>query len=138
MRRASRACALACLLPLAVACAPKRPVLYPNARYQSAGAAAADDVAQCQERAAAYGYDAKPGARAAGSAAAGAAGGAAVGAVGGAILGHPGRGAALGAGMGGTRGLLRGLFRSREPAPLQKGFVEECLAEKGYRVIGWR
>ena len=133
-----RACALACLLPLWLACAPRQPVLYPNHRYRSAGAAAAVDVTECQEQAAAFGYDAKPGARAAGSTAAGAAGGAAVGAVGGAILGHPGRGAALGAGMGGTRGFLRGLFRWREPAPLQKGFVEECLREKGYRVIGWK
>jgi len=138
MRRWSHACALVCLLPLAAACAPKRPVLYPNDRFQAAGAAAADDVAECQERAAAWGYDAKPGAHVVGSTAAAAAEGAAVGAVGGAIVGHPGRGAALGAGMGGTRGFLRGLFRSREPAPLQKGFIEECLAEKGYRVIGWR
>jgi len=134
----TRAGALACLLPLALACAPKRPVLYPNDRYRSAGAAAATDVTECQEQAAAYGYEAQPGARATGSAAAGAAAGAAVGAVGGAILGHPGRGAALGAGMGGTRGLLRGLFHWQEPAPLQKGFVEACLAEQGYRVIGWK
>jgi hypothetical protein len=138
MRPWSRVFALACLLPLALACARSRPVLYPNQRYQSAGAAAAGDVAECQDQAAAHGYGSKPGVRTAGSAAAGAAGGAAVGVVGGAILGHPGRGAALGAGMGGTRGLLRGLLGSREPGPLQRGFVEECLAEKGYRVIGWR
>jgi hypothetical protein len=139
MHRSVLAGALACWLPFAAACAPKRPVLYPNAHYESVGApAAASDVARCQQRAAAQGYEAKPGARAVGSSAVGAAGGAAVGAVGGAILGHAGKGAAVGAGAGGTRGLLRGLFRSREPAPLQKGFVEACLDEQGYRVIGWR
>lgn len=139
MRTFALAGALACLLPLAAGCAAKRPVLYPNAHYSAVGApAAAGDVARCQQRAAAQGHDARPGARAAASSAAGAAGGAAVGAVGGAILGDAGRGAAAGAGMGGTRGLLRGLFRWREPAPLERGFVEACLDEQGYRVIGWR
>jgi outer membrane lipoprotein SlyB len=131
--------ALACLLPLAAACATKRPVLYPNAHYAAVGApVAANDIARCQERAAEQGYDARPGARAVGGSAVGAAGGAAVGAVGGAIVGSAGRGAAVGAGVGGTRGLLRGLFHAREPAPLQKGFIEACLDEQGYRVIGWR
>ena len=126
-------------MPLAAGCAAKRPVLYPNAHYESAGApAAAAEIARCQERASAYGYDAKPGARVAAGSAAGAAGGAAVGAVGGAIVGNAGRGAAVGAGVGGTRGFLRGLFRSREPDPIEKGFVDACLEEQGYRVIGWR
>lgn len=139
MRALARAGALACLLPLAAGCAAKRPVLYPNAHYQAVGApAAAGDVARCQQRAAASDLEARPGARAVGGSAAGAAGGAAVGAVGGAILGNAGRGAALGAGTGATRGLLRGLLRWREPAPLAKGFVEACLDEQGYRVIGWR
>lgn len=139
MNRRALAGVIACWLALAAGCATKHPVLYPNAHYQAQGAAAAaGQVSSCQDRAAAQGYDAKPGARVVGSTAAGAAGGAAVGAVGGAILGHAGRGASVGAGVGGTRGLLRGLFRSREPAPLEKGFVEACLEEQGYRVIGWR
>ena len=139
MRPLALAGGLACCLALVAACAPKRPVLYPNAHYAAVGApAAAGDIARCQQRAAAWGYDTKPGARVAGSTAAGAAGGAAVGAVGGAIVGHAGRGAAVGAGVGGTRGLLLGVFRSREPDALEKGFVDACLAEQGYRVIGWR
>ena len=58
--------------------------------------------------------------------------------MGGAIVGNAGRGAAVGAGVGGTRGFLRGLFRSREPDPIEKGFIDACLEEQGYRVIGWR
>jgi outer membrane lipoprotein SlyB len=61
-----------------------------------------------------------------------------VGAAAGAVVGRAGRGAAMGAAGGGSAGLLRGLFGSRDPDPVQKRFVEKCLREKGYQVIGWQ
>jgi hypothetical protein len=120
-------------------CAAKRPVLYPNAVYQQAGEAAARrDVEECIERAKRHGHGADPAARAGAQATEGAAVGAATGAAVGAVLGSAGRGAAAGAAGGGARSLLHGLFAWREPSPLERGFVQECLHERGYRVIGWR
>jgi outer membrane lipoprotein SlyB len=122
-----------------LACAAKRPVLYPNARLEAVGPAAAqEDIDDCLRRAAAEGYNSRAEGKIAGSTAVGAAAGAAVGAATGAVVGRAGRGAALGAAGGGTAGLLRGLFRSGDLDPVQKRFVEQCLQEKGYQVIGWQ
>jgi hypothetical protein len=36
-------------------------------------------------------------------------------------------------------GLVRGIFRTRrDPDPAYRHFMERCLSEKGYEVIGWR
>lgn len=122
-----------------LACAAKRPLLYPNARLEAVGPAAAQqDIDDCLQRAAAGGYKANADGKVAGSTAVGAAAGAAVGAATGAVVGRAGAGAAMGAAGGGTAGLLRGLFRSRDLDPVQRRFVEECLREKGYQVIGWQ
>jgi outer membrane lipoprotein SlyB len=121
-----------------LACAAKRPVLYPNERLKAVGTAAAQqDIDDCLQRAAA-GLKSSPEGKIAGSTAVGAAAGAAVGAAVGAVAGHAGRGAAMGAAGGGTGGLLRGLFRSRDLDPEQRRLVEQCLREKGYQVIGWQ
>jgi len=139
IRRALRwAAACAALLSLA-ACAAKRPVLYPNTAYRQAGTDAVErDVDECIEFAKSEGHSAEPAARAGESSAGGAAVGAATGAAVGAVLGNAGRGAAAGAAGGGARGLLHGLFRSRDPDPIERAFVQECLGEHGYRVIGWK
>ena len=55
----------------------------------------------------------------------------------GAVLGSVGRGAGAGAAAGAAGGLVRGLFRGREPTPVYRRFVERCLSDKGYEVIGW-
>jgi hypothetical protein len=121
-----------------LACAAKRPVLYPNAHYQQAGEELARrDVDECVELAKSHGHDADPAARAGTHAAGGAAVGAATGAAVGAVLGSAARGAAAGAAGGGARSFLHGLFAWREPDPIERGFVQECLRERGYRVIGW-
>jgi predicted small lipoprotein YifL len=121
------------------ACAAKRPVLYPNAAYRAAGEAQArKDVDACLAYAKEQGHSADPVARAGTQAAGGAATGAAAGAAAGAVFGSPGLGAAAGAAGSGARSLLRGLFRARDPDPIQRGFVQECLREYGYRVIGWK
>lgn len=124
-------------------CASKRPVLYPNDQLQRVGAAAAErDISACTQRAEQYAEGRGSGAGdVARDTAIGAGTGAAIGAAGGAVAGHAGRGAAVGAASGGTAGLLHGIFGvfgKREPDPVQRAFVERCLQESGYDVIGWR
>jgi hypothetical protein len=140
MRRSGTVrCAAAGAVVLALAgCAAKRPVLYPNAVYQQAGEAGARrDVDECTEFAKSQGHGRNSAARAGAGTTGGAAVGAATGAAVGAVLGSAARGAAAGAAGGGARSLLRGLFAWREPDPLERSFVQECLQERGYRVIGW-
>ncbi len=122
-----------------LACAAQRPVLYPNARLQEVGAAAAQrDIDDCLQKAAAAGYTSDRGGKVAGSTTVGAAAGAALGAAVGAAAGQAGTGAAMGAAGGGTGGLIRGIFGSRNLDPVQRRFVDQCLKEKGYEVIGWQ
>ncbi len=122
-------------------CASPEPVLYPNWHLSNVGQAAAErDIAQCVELAEAHGASANDGAvgDVAGGTAVGGGVGAAVGAVGGAIVGSAGRGAAVGAATGATAGLIRGLFKTREPSPVHKKFVNKCLKERGYEPVGWK
>ncbi len=63
--------------------------------------------------------------------------GAATGAVGGAIAGNAGRGTGAGAAIGGMLGILKGLKDMNEPSPSYERFVEHCLSQHGYSVIGW-
>jgi outer membrane lipoprotein SlyB len=122
-----------------LACAAKRPVLYPNAQLEAVGPAAAQqDIDDCLRKAAAAGYTSESGGKVAGSTAVGAATGAAVGAAVGAVAGRAGTGAAMGAAGGGTGGLIRGIFGSRSLDPVQRRFVDQCLKDKGYEVIGWQ
>src|SRR5262245_38530094 len=107
-----------CLCLLLPACSGPKPILYPNAHYQSMGTEAAqEEITEGREMAETAG--AKPGegkaGQVAGSTAAGAGMGAAGGAVGGAVVGAAGRGSAVGAASGATVGLLRGLFRRPQP-----------------------
>ena len=114
------------------ACAKKRPVLYPNATYNSAGEAAArTDIDDCIRLAADHGHATDSGKNVAKSTA----GGAAIGA---AVTGSPGRGLAAGAAGGGAGGLARGAMKSGEPDEIERRFVEQCLRDKGYQVIGWK
>lgn len=122
-------------------CAARRPVLYPNERVQTAGAAEIEEaIAECERLGAQYESSASDAAQeAATSSATGAAVGAATGAASGAAYGgRAGRGAAAGAAGGATAGLLRGIFRRREPSPIFKNFMARCLSERGYQVIGWQ
>jgi outer membrane lipoprotein SlyB len=121
------------------ACAKKRPVLYPNATYNSAGAAAAQaDIDNCIQMAANYGHETETGKNLAKSTAGGAAVGAAVGGAVGLVTGNPGRGLAAGAAGGGAGGLTRGALKSGDPDEIERRFVEQCLRDKGYQVIGWK
>ncbi len=127
------------LVVSSLACATPRPVLYPNEHLKAVGTAAAQqDIDDCLKRAAEAGPESIPGGQVAGSTAVGGATGAAIGAAVGAVSGRAGAGAAMGAAGGGAAGLIRGLFRSRGLNPVQRRFVDQCLKDKGYQVIGWQ
>jgi outer membrane lipoprotein SlyB len=115
----------ACVLAVGCAGTPN-PVLYPNAHLKQVGQAAADrDVAECRQLAR----------QAAGGAAIG---GASAGAWG-LVRGNDAGGRALaGAAAGAAAGTVRGAMKSSETSPVYKNFVQRCLRERGYDVIGWQ
>lgn len=121
------------LLLLLVSCA-SRPQLYPNQKLKSVGKEISQkDVDQCIADAEAYLQSSK-GKQIAKGAGAGAAIGAAMGTVAGLFTGNVGsglvRGGAIGAAGGGTAGAL-------SPDQVKRRYVNQCLADKGYQVIGW-
>lgn len=123
-----------------LACASPKPVLYPNAHYQSVGAKVAQrDISECGDLAESAGAEASEGkaAETAKRTAGGAAIGAASGAVGGAIVGSAGTGAAIGAASSATASLLRSLFGSKPPSQTHMRFVDRCLRDRGYESMGW-
>jgi hypothetical protein len=127
-----------CLL-LLVACSQKRPVLYPNYHLQQVGNEEAQaEIDDCIRFAQEHGASSNSSGKVAKNTAEGGAVGAAGGAATGAVLGSVGRGAAAGAAGGAAVGCLQGLFRSPEPDPVFRRFVERCLREKGFEPMGWR
>jgi hypothetical protein len=138
LRPAPLAIALAAAA-LSPACATRRPVFYPNAHWQQVGQAAAeDDVDACFEAASDFGLTAHPEREAAAATGVGSASGAAMAGAWGAVRGDAGTRAGAGAAAGAAGGLLRGLLRWREPDPIQRAFVQRCLGDQGYAIIGWR
>ena len=129
-------------MTLAVGCShAQSPVLYPNAKLEREGKAQAEaDISHCRQRADEYVSSGAATAKEVGKdTAVGGAGGAAVGAVAGAVSGGgAGRGAAIGAATGATAGVVHGAVKSSGPSPIYKNFVDRCLREKGYEVIGWQ
>jgi len=137
-KRPARLVLLAAILLVAAGCSARRPVLYPNPTLEKAGPVGADrDIAECMQLADAYVKSGSRTGEVARDAALGGGTGAAAGAVGGAIYGNPGQGAAAGAAGGVTAGLLHGLFRESGPSPVYQNYVNTCLGDRGYRVIGW-
>ncbi len=129
---------LALMLAVA-ACAPKRPVLYPNAHLYAVGQLTAEqDIDQCMQLARTHGADTDRSERIARNTAGGAAVGGATGAAAGAVWGRPGRGAAAGAAGGAAGAMTRSIMNSGNPDPVFRGFVEKCLRDKGYAPIGWK
>jgi hypothetical protein len=124
------------------ACSGARPVLYKNTHLQTVGKEMADrDIDACKEAAESAGAEEGSGAagRVATSTGVGAGVGAASGAVGGAISGAAGQGSLIGAASGAVWGLLMGLFSAGRSQPSQAytNYVNRCLQEKGYEVVGW-
>lgn len=146
-------CALACaalVLGLLSGCASggagsasARPVLYPNATLNRVGEAQGRAEADaCMARAESAGLT--PGqktnevSRRAGEGAATAGVASAVGAL---ITGRGGEGVlkagAAGAAVGGSAGAVSGAFHNDRPNATFRSFVQRCLSEKGFDVIGW-
>ena len=129
-----------------VGCATASPVLYQNQKYEEVGRAGADhDIAECSALADRAGAtadaDAGKAGQAAKSAGVGAVGGAAAGAVGGAIGGSPGIGAAAGAASGVVWSLFSAMFgwmTPSQPSSVHVNYVNACLADRGYLVVGWK
>jgi len=131
--------ALLAMAAAAPGCASKKPVLYPNSHLERAGAEQSQrDIADCIQLAKTADLEKSKSAEAAKSGAGGAAVGAAAGAAGGAIAGNAGRGAGVGAATGAIVGVSRGLFKASEPDPLYVNYVNICLREKGYQIVGWK
>lgn len=118
---------------LVVGCS-SRPQLYPNQKLKTVGKEAAKtDIDKCIADADKY-LESSKAKNVAKGAGAGAAIGAAMGAVSGLFTGNLGsgliRGGAIGAAGGATAGSL-------SPDQIKQRYVNECLGEKGYRVLGW-
>jgi len=132
--------ALAVVAAVMAGCASQRPVLYPNAKYKQAGDAGArrdvDDCIRLAEQAGAtHGGGERAVRRGAEGAAVGGVSGAVAGAVGSRnVFDSAAAGAAVGAAAAGTYGAIR----SDEPDDIHKNFVQRCLRERGYDVMGWR
>ena len=121
-------------------CGPKRPVFYPNAHLDEVGMQVAQaDIDDCIMKAEAAGANAADAGTAAGNVAKSGAIGAAAGAVFGAIMGNSvGRAAAATGGAAAAGSAVNEGFKSGDPATIHKNFVNRCLREKGYDVIGWK
>ena len=142
----NEACRLLCIALLATAavsgCAskPTQPVLYPNNHLNEVGEQTAQqDIAACMQFARASSVnenkDADVGRKAAGGAAVGGTSAAAWGLVRGGDVGNR---ALAGAAAGATAGAVHGGLQSTETSPLFMNFVNKCLSDKGYSVIGWQ
>jgi hypothetical protein len=122
-----------------ISCAHKRPVFYPNEKLNEVGQAqAVRDIDECLNLSSQAGLNTNRAGTVAKKTAQDATVGAVVGGAVGAVTGDFGEGVAIGAAGGGASGFIRGLFGSRDLDPLQTQFVNQCLADKGYRVIGWK
>jgi outer membrane lipoprotein SlyB len=120
-------------------CATQRPVLYPNAKYNQVGPEIAQrDVDDCIRLAEQHGVSHSGGEKVARSGAEGAAVGGAAGAAAGAVRGNIGESAAVGAAAGAAAAATRGAIHSSELGSVYRGFVQRCLRERGYDVIGWK
>jgi uncharacterized protein YcfJ len=130
---------LASLTLAACSTAPKQPVFYPNPHLQQVGAAQSQrDIDACRQLAVDSGVspnkDGQVGQKAAKGAVLGGVGSAAWGLVRG---GDAAERALAGAAAGAATGAAAGGFSSAEINPTYQRFVERCLRERGYDVIGW-
>ncbi len=122
------------VLLLALGACASKPKLYPNDKLKEVGKVAAQkDIDKCIADGDEY-LESSEGKKIAKSAGAGAAIGATIGAIGGALTGDFGgslvRGAAVGTGAGAVGGAI-------SPDELKQRYVNQCLADQGYRVLGW-
>ncbi len=118
----------------------QRPVLYPNQHLTSVSRETAQrDIDECMRLGKEYvsgNYrTGEIAARTTRNAAIAAATGAAISAI---VGGNVGEAAAAGAAGAGTATVAGEVLKPGEPDPLFRNFVEKCLRDKGYEVMGWR
>jgi len=118
---------------MATGCGATRPVIYQG------GPAAKQDIDDCMRLARQGGADAGKGGEVVRDTATGAAVGAAATGVYGAVRGYSdvGNRTAAGAAAGAAVGLIRGGVKASEPSSTFKSYVNRCLRERGYDVVGW-
>jgi outer membrane lipoprotein SlyB len=119
-----------------------QPVLYPNAAFHRVGETQAQqEVATCQSRASAAGLRAAQGSQMAQRAGEGAAVAGVASAVGALVFGRGAEGmlraGAGGAAIGGAAAATQAAVRGGQPNSVYRSFVQRCLGEKGFDVIGW-
>ena len=115
-----------------------RPQLYPNKHLAEVGESQANrDIQDCSTAAAGYVHNARQPGQGARRVIGGAAKGAVVGTIGGAVMGNTGRGAAAGSVMGATKSAAGAIREQGTNNPAFQQYVEACLEEKGYKVLGW-
>lgn len=121
-------------------CSTCNPVLYPNQYYKMVGRKQADkDVKSTLAEAKKAGYDDKSkSGNDLGKSAVKTAAGVGVNTGLSFALGGFGIGGIISAAVGGTSWLLECIFTKKQPDPVFKQYVETRLAEKGYKVIGWK
>ena len=127
------------LLIFVIGCASKRPVLYPNDHLKQAGEIASqEDIDECMRLAEESGAKDEKGKEIAKGTVGAAVIGGVSGAAWGAFFGSAGKHAGAGAAASAAGALTHGAIKSGDPGVVYRGFVERCLREKGYDVIGWR
>ena len=129
--------AVASLAIVLTGCASQQPVVYPNDNGGSGEASVQAAIDECIDLADTNGADDRNVNDVAARTARNTAIGAGTGAVVGAIRGRAGRGAAIGAATTGVGTLLRSAFKSSKPDATHRRFVNQCLKNKGYKVVGW-
>jgi len=128
------------VLGLAAGCssAAKRPVFYPNSHIMQVGRAQAErDINECMALADSYDVSRTKD----GDVARKTTSGALIGGVGagvwGIVRGDAGERALAGALAGGATGAVKGGVDSTRVSPTFQRFVQRCLKDRGYDVIGW-
>jgi outer membrane lipoprotein SlyB len=122
------------IMTLFLAGCASTPQLYPNTKLKDVGKAQAKaDIATCTNNADDY-LESPAVKKTLKGAATGAVIGGAIGVVSGLFTGNIGRSAAVGAAVGGTAGGVSGAL---SPDQVKRQFINKCLKDKGYDVIGW-
>ena len=115
----------------------KSPILYPNEHLTTVGAEKANrDIEECCRLADSYLKSQKTKEMAKQTVESSVVG-AATGAAAGSMFGNAGRGAAAGAAAGAASTVTHALFRVKDPDPVFMNYVNRCLSDRGYKLIGW-
>ena len=148
--RFSPLCAALALVLLLAGCASNvassasaRPVLYPNATLNRVGSTQGSmEINACMARAQASGLSPTQNTNEVGRRAGEGAATAGVASIIGALItGRDSEGVlragVAGAAVGGSAGAVSGAFHNGKPNSVYRNFVQRCLNEKGFEVIGW-